>query len=476
MTMTKDRTINMTTGKPMKLILTFAVPVIFNTLLGHLYGMMDTVVVGQFIGADALAAVGLTGSITYFVSSIYWGFMNGFRIMIAQHFGSGDRSKMRRAICVSAYLCAILAVAIVTLGLTGTYPLLRLMHTPEGAVIDMAAHYLMIIFLGVPFIIASGFAATVMMAMGDAKSSLYAHMISGAVNIGLDFLLVGVFHFGVEATAVTTVLADAAWLIYCLLVLRRRYRKEYLTYEPGEKRFDGKLAGSLLRLGVPIAVQGSVSALGVMIMQGKINSLGPVGMAAYTAGSKIDTLLHQPAQMISSGLGVFAAQNFGAKQIGRIRDACRKSMVWAVGLASGCAAIAFFLGGSLVRIFLDASAVGEIHEAATYLQTIALFLLPLGAAGVLRVCIEGMGDTTTPTIANFVELVVQLLLMFTVFGNMGLRGIVLAGATVWLLDLLFMAPLYWRRMRKVEQGLIHTPEKAVPTVQSKEAEAADEPG
>lgn len=216
---------------------------------------------------------------------------------------------------------------------------------------------------------------------------------------------------------------------------------------------DWRLAGVLIRLGLPVALQNAAIALGVVIMQGKINSLGASSMAAYTAGSRIDTVMHQPVDVLASGLGVFAAQNFGAKRLDRIRSATRKAVWITIPITLGCMAVCWLFGSTLAGLFLDTEAQAAIHEAESYLRAVSPFFLPLGIMSVLRASLQAMGDTATPSAAAFAELGVKLLLMFTVFSDWGLTGVVLSSAITWALDLLIIAAAYLLRLRKVQRML-----------------------
>lgn len=311
---------NMTKGSPVKLLLAFALPLLVANVFQQLYSVADAMVLGRGVGVNALAAAGSTGSVHFFVLGFINGLTHGYSILISQRFGAGDESDMRRTVMNAGYLGFMSAAVITALSLIFSRPLMTLMGTPTD-IFDDALLYIRIIFIGIFTTVFYNTLSSILRALGDSMSPLIIILISSAVNIGLDILFVMAFKWGVAGAAWATVLAQLLSGLMCLFVLRRM---PVLRFKAGEKRMDKSIIFGLLKLGLPVGIMNSITAIGGMILQGIVNGLGSTIVAAYTAGSKIFGLAEQPCNIIGLSLGTYVGQNLGAGRVDRIKVGLRR--------------------------------------------------------------------------------------------------------------------------------------------------------
>ena len=305
---------NMTKGSPVKLLLAFALPLLVANVFQQLYSVADAMVLGRGVGVNALAAAGSTGSVHFFVLGFINGLTHGYSILISQRFGAGDESDMRRTVMNAGYLGFMSAAVITALSLIFSRPLMTLMGTPTD-IFDDALLYIRIIFIGIFTTVFYNMLSSILRALGDSMSPLIIILISSAVNIGLDILFVMAFKWGVAGAAWATVLAQLLSGLMCLFVL---CRMPVLRFKADEKRMDKSIIFGLLKLGLPVGIMNSITAIGGMILQGIVNGLGSTIVAAYTAGSKIFGLAEQPCNIIGLSLGTYVGQNLGAGRVDRI--------------------------------------------------------------------------------------------------------------------------------------------------------------
>lgn len=328
---------NMTKGSPVKLLLAFALPLLVANVFQQLYSVADAMVLGRGVGVNALAAAGSTGSVHFFIFGFINGLTHGYSILISQRFGAGDESDMRRTVMNAGYLGFMSAAVITALSLIFSRPLMTLMGTPTD-IFDDALLYIRIIFIGIFTTVFYNMLSSILRALGDSMSPLIIILISSAVNIGLDILFVMAFKWGVAGAAWATVLAQLLSGLMCLFVL---CRMPVLRFKADEKRMDKSIIFGLLKLGLPVGIMNSITAIGGMILQGIVNSLGSTIVAAYTAGSKIFGLAEQPCNIIGLSLGTYVGQNLGAGRVDRIKVGVRRCILMVL-------IVDFFIGGAMI--------------------------------------------------------------------------------------------------------------------------------
>ena len=319
---------DLTTGNPFKLILFFAFPVFLGCVFQQLYNMADTIIVGNTVGPDAFTGVGLTGSITFLVVGSMNGLTAGFSVKVAQAYGAGDESGVRRAVGMSYLLSIAIAVLVTAIAAPLTGVLLNLMQTP-AAYYEYAYRYLFVIFCGIPATVFYNIVAGLLRAVGDSKTPLYFLIFSAVLNVGLDFLFILVFRMYYEGAALATVLSQLVSGALCLLVALHRY--PILRPAKSDFQWDWHLAGGHLAQGLPMALQFSITAIGCMVQQTALNGLDaalPGVVTAYTAASKIDSIATQTFVALGTAMATYAGQNYGAGRYDRIRKGVFVGMVY----------------------------------------------------------------------------------------------------------------------------------------------------
>ena len=378
---------DMTTGREGKHILAFALPIMGGLVLQQLYNTVDSVVVGQKLGDIALGAVGTCSALTMFAVSFAVGLTNGSSVIFAQLFGAKQLDKLRRNLSTAFCLLAALGLFISILGFCFARPLLKALAAPD-AILDMASGYFRIYCLGLVFQFVYNVAAGALRSVGDSKATLYFLCISSVVNIVLDLVFVIVFHWGVEGTAIATVIAQGVSALVSLFYMHRKY--EFFRFARGEFAFDPSCCGQILKLGVPTMVQMCIVSGGNVLIQRVVNDLGTVALAANTAAARIENYMFIPVQSMNNGLATFTGQNVGAGKYDRVLGGRRQARYIIVPTALLISLILWVFAKPLIGLF------GVTGESLTlgiqHLRFIApffvIFALYMSTAGVLT----GSGD------------------------------------------------------------------------------------
>ena len=378
---------DMTTGREGKHILVFALPIMGGLVLQQLYNTVDSVVVGQILGPTALGAVGTCAALTMFAVSFAVGLTNGSSVIFAQLFGAKHMEDLRKNLSTAFILLTALGLFISILGFFLARPLLKALAAPDE-ILDMASGYFRIYCLGLVFQFVYNVSAGALRSVGDSKATLYFLRISSVVNIVLDLLFVIVFHWGVEGTAVATVIAQGLSAVVSLIYIFRKY--EFYRFSKGEFRFDGACCAQILKLGVPTMVQMCIVSGGNVLIQRVVNDLGTVPLAANTAAGRIENYMFIPVQGMNNGIATFTGQNVGAGRYDRVRTGRRHARYILVPTALTISLILWVFAKPLVSIF------GVEGEALTlgiqHLRFIApffvVFALYMSTAGILT----GSGD------------------------------------------------------------------------------------
>ena len=436
------RVTNMTEGSPLKLILLFAIPLIFTNLGQQLYMIVDASIVGRGVGVKALAAVGSTDWSYWLILWTITGLTQGFGVFVSRYFGEKDYDKMNRSITMSTILCVVIGAVLTLIGVLAARPLLILLETPAD-ILDGAVTYLTTMISGTLIVIAYNMAASILRAFGDGRSPLVAMLIAGLMNIGLDLLFVLVFHWGIFGAAIATVSAQLVSFLYCLVKISKI---EYVSLAKANWVPDGKMIKELLLFGLPLALQYIVIAGSGMVMQSTINQHGSLFVAGYTASNKLYGLLESSAISLGFAFSTFFAQNYGAGNKQRVRNGVRTGVKLSILLALGVTVVMLLIGKYLLQAFINAGeAEGPVvlEIAQHYLLVMAAFLVVCYLIHVYRNALQAMGTSIWSMVSGFAECGVRILMAKGVVSLLGSEVLFYIEPFAWLGALLFiMIPYY----------------------------------
>lgn len=422
---------SMTEGKPGKLILTFALPLMAGNVFQQLYTVVDTAVVGKYLGVNALAALGASDWLNWMMLGIIQGFTQGFAILMAQEFGAGHHDRLRKVIGNSCVLSAGFALLLMAVGQLIAKPVLVLLQTPD-AIMGSALLYLRIMFLGIPIVMAYNLLACILRSLGDGQTPLYAMVVASLANIALDLLFVMVFHWGIAGAAAATLIAQLISGIYCLYHISKI---QIMRFTGQDFRPEGDLSGKLLWLGFPMAFQNCIIAIGGMIVQFVVNGAGVIFIAGFTATNKLYGLLEIAATSYGYAMITYVGQNMGAGKTERIR----KGMRSAAGLAlitSVCIGTAMLVFGRLILSCFISGTPDEVEQtmeiAYFYLAVMSICLPILYILHVTRSAIQGMGNTMLPMLSGIAEFIMRTSTALLLPLAVGETGIFFAEIAAWL--------------------------------------------
>ena len=448
--MTKD----MTQGSPMKLILGFCIPLIFGNLFQQFYNMVDTIIVGRFIGVNALAAVGSTGSINFLIIGFCSGVCSGLAIPIAQKFGAKDFSGLRRFVANSVWLAMVLAI-VMTIGTVAACRwILEIMRTPAD-IIDGAYSYIVIIFLGIPVTYLYNLLAGIIRALGDSKTPVVFLVLSASLNIVLDLLFVIVFEMGVAGAAWATVISQGVSGILCLIYMTKKYDVLKMTKE--EWKLDGHLIGILCNMGVPMGLQYSITAIGSVVLQSAVNTLGSVAVASVTAASKVSLFMMCPFDAMGTTLATYAGQNVGAGNLNRVQKGIKAGNAIALAYSAIAMAVVYSVGKYLIMLFVtgqDADSAIIISNATRFLTINITFYFLLAWINVFRFTIQGMGFSKFAVLAGAFEMVARAFVGFVLVPKFGFIAACFGNPFAWLLADIFLIPAYFHVFKKLKKILL----------------------
>ncbi|MBO4679883.1 MAG: MATE family efflux transporter [Lachnospiraceae bacterium] len=436
----KNTTLNMTTGNPLKLIARFALPMLVGNIFQQLYNLADSIIVGRIIGKDALAAVGATGSVTFLFFALCNGIGNGGGIVTSQFFGQGDNRSVKRCITNTAYIMLVVPIIIGSLGLILSKPLLLLLQTPEDIMADSLI-YLRIMCVGTVFVSIYNFISSILRALGDSRTPLYFLIFSCIVNVGLDFFFILVLNTGVWGAAIATLIAQLLSGLLCILYSVKR--NPYFKLAAEDFVYDKFIVLKTIRLGIPLSLQFAMISISCMALQAVINSFGPVAVAASTAISRIEQVIHQPYQTMGATLSTFTGQNYGARELDRVKMGHRYGLIIVAIFSLIMLPVMQFFGSDIVSIFVDDEEV--IAMGGRAIQISSLFYIFLGVIYSIRGVLGGLGDALFSLINGIVEVIGRFTVPFilTAIPAIGLWGIWWSVGIVW-----FMAGLSaWIRYR-----------------------------
>lgn len=437
---------NMTEGRPSALIFSFALPLLAGNVLQQMYNTVDSLVVGNFVGSTALAAVGNTTILTFLLFSLFSGLSLGFSIVIAQLFGRGDRAGLKKAVD-TAFVSVILASVPVTLiGLALVRPLLTLVNTPAGATFDLSAEYLSIIFLGTIGNLGYNLNAGILQGLGDSVSSLVFLAIATVLNTGLDLLFVAVFHWGVSGAAWATIIAQAVSFLAGTVFIVRKLK--VTTLRPAELRFDPVVLRECVRIGLPGGIQTMLFSLGSMAIQRLVNGYGPAFMAGFSISSRIDSLAFMPVVSFASAVTTFTGQNVGAGRLDRVKRGMFVTQLMSGGICLALSGLVILFAPGLMALF---SRDGEVISTGVQIlyRLMPTYVL-LSVLFITNSALRGAGESLVPLFSSMTSfLFLRLPAAYALDHFFGRDEIGWCFGIGWAFGLLVAVPYYlsgrWKR-------------------------------
>lgn len=441
----------MVEGSPFRLILAFAFPMLIGNIFQQLYNMVDSIVVGNYVGKVALAAVGTGFPIIFLMTSLFIGIGIGATILISQYIGAGDMDNVRKT-SQTIYTAMILSsIPISIIGIIFCRPILLLINTPAD-VLPMAKQYMLIIFAGMVASFGYNINAGILQGLGDSKSSLLFLAIATLINIVLDLLFVLAFNWGVPGVAIATIIAQAFSWIFGIIYMKRKY--EVLNFPITKFYFDREIFKKILKLGLPTGIQQALFSVGIMSLQSLVNGYGSDFMAGFNAANKIDTFAFMPIQSFSNAVTTFTGQNIGAGRLDRVHKGTVAAIVMSL-FVSILALLVIPLGPFILKMFNSDPAV--IDAGMIYLNNVMPLLLLLSIVFTLNAVIRGAGESIIPMIGSLVSIWVgRIPAAYYIAANFGKEYLFYSYGVGWLLWLLISGPYYLSGKWKAKsQKLIH---------------------
>ena len=435
----------MTQGKPYKIILLFALPLMLGNLFNQLYYTVDSVIVGRFVGTNALSAVGSTDWLNYLFMSIIMLFPQGFGILIAKTYGRKDKENLNKVIQNSLFLSLIILIVVLILSESLTKPFLLLLNTPED-IIDLAEIYIRIIFAGIPLNMIYHMTSSILRSFGDSKSPLIAMIVAAILNVVLDLLFIITFKWGIAGAAIATVIAQGfSALVTTFFVFRHRL----FTFKGFS--LDKAIIKELMLLALPVALQGIIISLGGLAIQGKVNTYGTLFVAGFTAGNKIYGLLEVCATSYGLAITTFVSQNYGAKRFDRIKKGTNSGAVLSVLTSLVISLIIIFAGKYIVMLFLDKNTTDYnyvLEVGTSYLKVMAYFLFSLYLLYNYRSAIQGLSNTIIPMTSGVLELIIRVTCAYTIPLAMGSSGLFYSEVLAWFGAAIFLIISFYLLYRR----------------------------
>ena len=423
------RTKELTEENPLKLILFFMFPLFVGKFFQQIYHFTDALIVSRIVGIKALAAIGASSSLIFFVINFIFDSIQGFTLITAQRFGAKDYENVKKSVAASIIISFCLTVIFTLLLAPSTKILLTLMRTPADIIGD-AVNYSFIIFLGIFASIFYNLASNIIRALGNSKTPLYFLIFSVIINIFFDLLFVAKFNRGIEGAAWATVLSQIIVTVLCGFYLYKKFPLLRLR----KKDFDIEWSFYLehLRIGFPMGINMAILSFGFIVVQFVLNSFGAIAVASYTIAMKIDQLFSQALLSLGSTMSIFTAQNFGAKKMSRIKEGVEYAISIAGFISLFLIIILKLFGQNIISIFMEEINPEIMSMTQIYLNIIVIFFIFLGILLILRNTLQGMGQVKIPFLSVSVELIIKIICAFALSYYLGFYGICLAVPIAWV--------------------------------------------
>lgn len=438
----------MTSGRALPLIFSFAMPVLLANLLQQTYSLIDAAIVGKFLGIGAFSAVGASTSVIFLIIGFCNGCCAGFGIPVAQKFGARDYSTMRRYVAISLQLAAVMSVIIAVVTAIYCKDILRIMQTPEDIYTD-AYLYLLVTFIGVPCTFFYNLLSSIIRALGDSKTPFWFLFLSTVLNIILDLVCILVFKWGVAGAAIATLLSQGISAVLCFIYMYRRF--EILQSTRDERKFNSRLAGNLLWIGVPMGLQFSITAIGSIMLQSANNALGAASVAAFASAIRIKSFFMCPFESLGIAMATYTGQNYGAGKPKRIWQGIKASGLMMIIYAAFAFSVLMLASEKLTLMFVDPSETEVISKAVLYMHVSCSFFPILGILCILRYTIQGAGFTNLAMLSGVSEMIARTLVSIYAVPAYGFTAVSFGDATAWVAADLFLIPAFIYVYKKIQK-------------------------
>lgn len=442
---------DMTTGSPTRDILHFAWPLILGYILQQMYLIIDAVIVGRWIGVDALAAVGASTSVTFIILGFCNGSCAGFAIPIAQAFGAKDYKKMRSYVSNSYRIGVVFAVVITFLSCILCDRILRMINTPAEIFHD-AYVFLLLQLLSIPFIIFYNLLSGQIRALGNSKQPFFFLIFSSGVNIILDVILILIMRLGVEGAGIATLLSQALASLLCWFYIRRKM--QILIPKGDERRYDNKRISILLNNGVPMGLQFSITGIGIIMLQSANNALGTICVASFTASMRIKYLFTCVFENIGVAMATYCGQNIGARNLGRIKLGLKSAVKIMLIFFVFCVIVIYPFADDMMRLFVNANEGEVVSNAAQLMRISATFYPALGILTILRYSIQGLGYSNLSMMSGVMEMIARTAVSIWIVPTMAWTGVCYADPMAWVAADMFLIPAMFFLYRHIKQRIL----------------------
>ncbi len=440
---------SMTEGKPLKLILQFALPLLAGNIFQQTYNIADAAIVGNYLGTKALASVGASASVQFLVMGFCIGICCGFGIPVAQRFGAKDYKGMRSCIFHAGFLTIIVAAVLTVICALFCPAILHILSTPDD-IYDNSYIYLLILFLGIPFTMLYNLLSGILRSVGDSRTPFMFLVFSTILNILLDLFCIVILKWGCAGAAIATITAQAASGILCLIYIWKKF--PILKLAKSDCSIKGNVITNMLVMGVPMGLQYSVTAIGSMVMQSANNGLGSVYISGFTAGMRIKQFAMCPFDAIATAVSTFCSQNLGAGKPARIKQGLREGIITGVLYGIFAGVVLILSGGLLSRIFISADETAVLAASAKYLRCLGFFYWALGILNVCRMTVQGIGYPGRAIFSGVVEMVARIAASKIFVPLYGFTAICFADQSAWVSAVLYIVPVCFFCIRKITES------------------------
>ena len=420
---------NLTEGNPVKLILFFTLPLIAGNVFQQLYAFVDTLIVGRFLGVNALAAVGCTGSLMFLMLGFVIGMTGGFSIVTGQRFGAKDAQGVRQSAAACFILSLAASLVLTVVGVASCRYLLILMQTPPE-ILEGAVDFISIVYGGIVMFVLLQMQTNIIRALGDSRMPTIILAVALTVNIILEPVAILVLEWGIPGAALATVASQFIGNIICFVYILKKVPALHTRRE--DWRITPKILKSHLKIGLPMGFQASIIAVGAVILQIALNNLGAVAVASYAASQKVDAIAMMPMMSFGMAMAAYTAQNYGARKYDRILEGVKKCAYMSVGFSLAAAAFNIAFGTEIMRLFVGDGHADVIDFGQTYLTVNVLCYWILALLFIFRFTLQGLGKSTVPTLAGVMELFMRAAAAIILVDMLGFMGACLANPMAWL--------------------------------------------
>ena len=438
--------LDMTKGRPAGLIAKFIIPIIIGNIFQQFYSMADTIIVGRFVGVDALAAVGATGSITFLILGFTQGMTTGFTVLTAQRFGAGDREGMRKSIGSAVILSVFVTIVMTILSMCGMNWLLTVMNTPAD-IFDMTKEYIMIICAGICCNVLYNLLASILRAIGNSVVPLVLLLISSITNIVLDYVLIVYGNMGVAGAAYATIISQGLSGVLCLIYIIKAVPTLHVEWH--HYKLEEQCVKNQLSVGIPMALQFSITAVGTILVQAALNLLGSTVVASYSVSCKVEQLVTQPFAAMGVTMATYCAQNRGINDLNRIQKGVKAANIMSAIYAVLIYGVVYMILPYAIRLFITENRDVVLGYAKTYIIICGMFFITLGMIFIFRNALQGCGFGFVPMLGGVVELVSRSVVAFVAARLLSYEGVCFANASAWVTAGIFLWIAYRVLMKKM---------------------------